>query len=74
MINVYFSKLNSKMSSVLSLDVSTAFIGATVLALGFWCYSKKQKNLPPGPTPLPIIGNLWSLKNFKSITEVRMIE
>ncbi|XP_015277833.1 PREDICTED: cytochrome P450 2C19-like [Gekko japonicus] len=44
--------------SPLTFLVSLAFL----LILVVWKKGTKKKNLPPGPTPLPIIGNLLQLK------------
>ncbi|XP_019491778.1 PREDICTED: cytochrome P450 2C23-like [Hipposideros armiger] len=51
------------------LEITTLALTICVISLVFlfmWKESHKGRGLPPGPTPLPIIGNLMQL-NFKDI-------
>lgn len=47
-----------------------------VILLSLWRQSHGKRKLPPGPTPLPIVGNLLQLNNkniSKSLSRVSMI-
>lgn len=51
----------SPTKNLLNENIFTIFIGAVVLYLVRWFLinrNKKHYNLPPGPTPYPIVGNL----------------
>lgn len=47
------------------IDLPTLVIFLLALVLGLWFTSGKQENLPPGPTPLPIIGNMIQVAGHK---------
>jgi hypothetical protein len=39
-----------------------------LLLLSLWRWSSGREKLPPGPTPLPIIGNILQI-NFKQMSK-----
>ncbi|XP_063793828.1 cytochrome P450 2B11-like isoform X3 [Pseudophryne corroboree] len=56
------------------LTLVLLFLVSCVLSLYTWGHIKKRQNLPPGPTPLPVIGNLLQLKSgqlLESLKEMR---
>lgn len=46
------------------------FALVAVLVLFLWIRSMKPVNFPPGPTPLPVIGNMHNLVGGSNILEV----
>lgn len=50
------------------MDVLTLII-ALFVAFIFYNFHWKRRNLPPGPTPLPIVGNILTLLKYAPGTE-----
>ena len=50
------------------LVIIIAFIA--IILTFVWIQSKKPANFPPGPTPLPVIGNLYNLAGESNILKV----
>ena len=55
---------------ILSFDVTSVLIGTTAFVLGIWYFRSKRQNLPPGPAPWPLVGNLIALGRANSQIEV----
>ncbi|XP_075043089.1 cytochrome P450 2A13-like [Mixophyes fleayi] len=53
------------------LTLVLVFLISCVLCLYTWDRMNKRHNLPPGPTPLPIIGNLLQLKPGKMLESLK---
>ena len=59
------------MASSLSLLYTTAYLAAAFFVLTHirslvgWRARLRGRRLPPGPTPLPIVGNLFQVSKYK---------
>lgn len=59
------------------MDVSATLAVAGIILALLWFSGKKRHKLPPGPFPLPLVGNLPLLEKeapFKSFIEVSLVE
>ncbi|XP_061443767.1 cytochrome P450 2C25-like [Rhineura floridana] len=53
------------------LGSTTVFLVICLVLLLAWRSGSKRKNMPPGPTPLPLIGNLLQLKAKNTLGHLR---
>ncbi|CAH6959676.1 Cyp2c66 [Phodopus roborovskii] len=61
----------------MALGVFLGLVLASLLLLSLWRQSSQRRQLPPGPTPLPVIGNILQvdLKNIsKSLRESLLLD
>lgn len=58
------------------MDVSVTLFAAGLLVVLLWLFTvKTHKHLPPGPTGIPVLGNLLQLDKkapFKTLLKVRV--
>ncbi|KAJ1107360.1 hypothetical protein NDU88_004751, partial [Pleurodeles waltl] len=48
-----------------------AVLISCLLFIGIWRKVLQEKNLPPGPTPFPLVGNLPQVKRTGLVTYLR---
>ncbi|XP_070571422.1 cytochrome P450 2F3-like [Ptychodera flava] len=56
------------------LDLTTFLVAITTFMLGYWLSQKlfaKDRNLPPGPPSLPLVGNLFTVAGKRPLAALR---